>query len=58
MSIRLITKDLYRVMHAIENLEREIARAPVNERQGLETELRKLRAEHADLRRALDGAKG
>ncbi len=58
MSIRLIAKDLYRVMHAIENLERKIAQTPVNERRGLEAELRKLRAEHADLRRALDGAKG
>ena len=58
MSIRLIAKDLYRVMHAIEDLERKIERTPISERQGLEAELRKLRAEHADLRRALDGAKG
>ena len=58
MSIRLIAKDLDRVMHAIENLEKKIARTPVSERQNLEAELRKLRAEHADLRRALDGAKG
>ena len=58
MSIRLIAKDLYRVMHAIETLEKQIARTPFNERQPLEAELRKLRAEYSDLRRALDGAKG
>lgn len=58
MSIRLIAKDLYRVMHAIETLEKQIAQAPVNEHQTLEAELRKLRAEYAGLRRALDGAKG
>ena len=58
MSIRLIAKDLYRVMHAIEDLEKQIARTPVNERQNLEATLRKLRAECGDLRRALDGAKG
>ena len=58
MSIRLIAKDLYRVMHAIETLEKQIAKAPVHKRQALEAELRKLRAEYTDLRRALDGAKG
>ena len=58
MSIRLIAKDLYRVMHAIETLEGKIARTPAKDRPSLEAELRKLRAEYADLRRALDGAKG
>ncbi len=58
MSIRLIAKDLYRVMHAIESLEEQIAKAPFHKRQALEAELRKLRAEYTDLRRALDGAKG
>ena len=58
MSIRLIAKDLYRVMHAIENLEKQIARTPVHERPNLEAKLRRLRAEYGDLRRALDGAKG
>jgi phage shock protein A len=58
MSIRLIAKDLYRAMHAIEALEKKIARTPVSERQTLEAELRRLRAEYVELRRALDGAKG
>ncbi|MDJ0666214.1 MAG: hypothetical protein QNJ61_03025 [Desulfobacterales bacterium] len=58
MSIRLIAKDLYRVMHAIESLEEQIAKAPFQKRHALEAELRKLRAEYTDLRRALDGAKG
>ena len=58
MSIRLIAKDMYRVMHAIEVLEKRIAQAPVNERSKLEAELRKLRGEYAELRGALDGAKG
>jgi NTP pyrophosphatase (non-canonical NTP hydrolase) len=45
-------------MHAIEALEKKIARTPVSERQTLEAELRRLRAEYVELRRALDGAKG
>ena len=46
------------IRHAIETLEKQIAKAPVHKRQALEAELRKLRAEYTDLRRALDGAKG
>ena len=58
MSIRLIAKDLYRVMRESEDLRRRLAQAPVHERPALEEALRRCRAEQENLRRALEGAKG
>ncbi len=57
MSIRLLARDLYRVWREIEALQRQIARAPSSQRSTLEESLRRLKAEHARLRQALDGAK-
>ena len=57
MSIRLIALDLYRVWREIQALEKQIVRAPMHERTALEESLRRLKAEHARLRQALDGAK-
>ncbi len=57
MSIRLVAQDLYRTRREIEALEKRLAQAPPGERQALEGSLRRLKAEHDRLRRALDGAK-
>jgi hypothetical protein len=57
MSIRLIARDLYRVLRKIEALEKQMAQAPLSERPAMEQKLRRRRAEQAQLRRALDGAK-
>ncbi len=57
MSIRLIARDLYRVRREIEALEKRMADTPRSERSALEDSLRRLKAEHAHLRQALDGAK-
>jgi hypothetical protein len=58
MSIRLIARDLYRVLREIEDLEKQIAQAPPSKRPAMEQALRRRRAEQVQLRRALDGAKG
>ena len=57
MSIRLIARDLYRVRREIEALEKRMANTPRSERPALEDSLRRLKAEQAHLRQALDGAK-
>ena len=57
MSIRLIAKELYRLQQEVEKLEKEVARAPAGQLDSLNDQLRKIRAEHNRMRRALDGAK-
>ncbi len=57
MSIRLIAQDLYRVWREIEALEKQLAQASFIERPAMEEDLRRLKAEHTRLRRALDGSK-
>ncbi len=57
MSIRLLARDLYRVLREIKALEKRLSEAPLSARPELEEKLRRRRAEQARLRRALDGAK-
>ena len=57
MSIRLIAKELYTLHREIEKLEKALIEAPVGKQPDLKDRLRKVKAEHEYLRRALDGAK-
>ena len=57
MSIRLLAKDLYRLMREVADLQRQVDDAPPDKTESLEDRLRKLKAEHDRLRRALDGNK-
>ena len=55
MSIRLIAKDLYRLQQEADALEKRILTAPEEEAEVLREKLRKVKAEHFQLRRILDG---
>ncbi len=55
MSIKLLAKDLYRIQKEVERLEAELAGASMDDRNRLETLLRKANAQRTLLRRALDG---
>lgn len=55
--IRLIAKELYRLIREIEALERAAAEAKGERKEALMDRLRKLRAENRRMRDALDGQK-
>jgi hypothetical protein len=57
MSIRLIAKDLYRLIREVSEREKQIDEAPLEKRDALMDELRKAIVERDRLRRALDGSK-
>ena len=57
MSIRLIARELYRLQQEVEQLEKDLTRAPADRYEGLRDQLRKRRADRNRLRRALDGTK-
>ena len=57
MSIRLIARELYRLQQEVEQLEKELPRAPSERYEGLHDQLRKKRAERNRMRRVLDGSK-
>ena len=57
MSVRLIARELYRLIGLMEKLKKEIETAPPAARQELKDQLRKAQAERDYLRRALDGGK-
>jgi len=57
MSIRMIAKDLYRLLREVETLEKQLKNAPVEMRQELEDRLRKAKAERDRMQRTLEGAK-
>jgi hypothetical protein len=58
MPIRLIARDLYRLICEVQALERELAAAPPGDRHdALAGHLRTLRAERDRLRHVLDGCK-
>jgi hypothetical protein len=54
MSIRLIAKDLYRIIKEVEDLEKEKENAPVEKREALENKLRKAKAEERQIRAMLE----
>ena len=57
MSIRLIAKDLYRIINEVEKLEKEMENAPFEKREAMENKLRKARAEERQIRAMLDAKK-
>lgn len=57
MSIRMIARDLYRLQKEVEELEKQLNAAPLEERKELQDRLRKTKAERDKMRRALEGTK-
>ena len=57
MSIRMIAKDLYRLYREEEKLQKRLESAPVGEKEKLEQELRKVKAERERVQKILDGSK-
>ena len=55
MSIRMLARELYRLMHQVEMREKELAQTPMAQRGAVAERLRKLRAERDRIRRMLDG---
>ena len=57
MSIRLIARDLYRLIRKVSDLEKQINDALMERQEELTDELRKAKAERDHLRQVLDGSK-
>ena len=57
MSIRLLAKDLYRLIGEVEKIEKELNSALPEKKSELHDQLRKLKAERNRLQRALEGSK-
>lgn len=57
MSIRLLARDLYRLIRECERLERRLEDALPERKPEIQNRLRKARAERDRIRGALDGAK-
>jgi hypothetical protein len=57
MPIRLIARELYRVLKEVEKVEQALATAPAEKQEALKDELRKLSAERNRIRAILNGKK-
>ena len=57
MPIRMIAQELYRVIKAVEEVEKTLAGAPPDKQDALKDELRKLKAEQGRMRAILDSKK-
>jgi hypothetical protein len=57
MSIRLIARDLYRLIRKVSELEKQIDDAPMERQEAMADELRKAKVERDRLQRALNGSK-
>ncbi len=57
MSIRMIARELYRLQQAVDDLEQKIEQAPIDQRDALREQLRKVKAERDHMRNVLDGQK-
>jgi len=57
MSIRLIARDLYRLIRKVSELEKQIDDAPMGRQEVMADELRKAKVERDRLQRALNGSK-
>jgi hypothetical protein len=57
MSIRIIARDLYRLLQKVERLEQQVESSSSEKKEELKDRLRKVRAEQNRIRRILDGAK-
>jgi hypothetical protein len=58
VSIRLLARELYKLLQKVEKIEEEIRGAPADEQEALKERLRRLKAERNRVRRMLDGKKG
>ncbi len=57
MSIRLIARDLYRLIKEAEDIQKKIERTPYEKREALEEQLRRTKAEVKRMRDMLEGQK-
>ena len=57
MSLRIIAKDLYRLQQEVEQLEKRLETAPVEDREAVKDDLRKVKADRDRMRRILEGNK-
>jgi len=57
MAIRMIARELYRLVQEVERLERRIKNASFEAQQELKDQLRKVKAERDHMRKILDGKK-
>jgi hypothetical protein len=58
MSIRLLAKDLYRIIKEVERIENELENASSDQKAEIKDRLRKAKAERDLIRRLMDGRKG
>lgn len=57
MSIRLVARDLYRLIRKVSELEKQIDDAPMERQEVMTDELRKAKVERDRLQWVLDGSK-
>lgn len=57
MSIQLIARDLYRLQREVEDLEKRLSSAKPEDKEKIEDELRRVRADRNHMRNVLEGAK-
>ena len=57
MPIRMIAKELYEAIKAVEKIEKQIANAPFERQQALKDQLRRAKAERNRIRNILEGKK-
>ena len=57
MPIRMIAKELYEAIKAVEKIEKQIAKAPMEKHEDLKDQLRKAKAERNRIRNILEGKK-
>jgi len=57
MSLRMIARDLYRLQREVDRLESELKACPAENREPLEEDLRKAKAERDRVKRMLEGTK-
>ncbi len=55
MSIRMIARELYKLRQAVEALEKEMEKAPMDKRVELDKKLQKARGAWQQMRNTLDG---
>ena len=58
MPIRMIAKELYEAIKAVEKIEKQIENTPFEKREDLKDQLRKAKAERNRIRNILEGKKG
>lgn len=57
MSVRMIARDLYRLQREVDRLESELKACPADNRERLEEDLRRTKAERDRVKGMLEGTK-